>query len=743
MPAPTFNLPIAGAAPNQYANEDSFEAALNAVLQALLTMIENSSNRGDTLVPVPVAGGTAQAASFTIDPTQSHVTTSVGTLVRFQWPVTNTGPDPIATIAAEAFTLKRANGSSFAAGEVGGGNRFLGLIQNTTPREIRIIGALGLDDIFGLRDLIFLVAQTIAEAVQSSTEQSWPGDGVVLAEGSNGKALVTRSNGQTRGTFLADDVFAGIYSELLRAGEGDQIRDRVLNDGWPGDEGEVLALGLNGVALAYDRLGRLLGGIVTPRSSGWPGDWISEEVVDARGVVVFGHDVRDGSDYSLALDVSGWPGDWIIGLEFDRAGRILRGIDKRDQSSYPAGQSGGGTGGGSVEFVDPGFSGDAFGAVIDSDGVVKFTTIVAPGRSLGMEKREGRFFADTQKLAIAVLAIGGGDTGAASSIEDHRWHVFDETLEPQDTQTAASGLASAILTRQRNAYEARALMFPIAEVIGSTVETDVLAGEPRRIQLMTRLQAAVDATASWGKDLMVGWIKLDLLDGAPGTLQATAREHYGLVANGLRLEAVEVTRQAAFPRPMVNQGFGTRTDGTSEVILAEGRLDWDFFSLGFIVPTPLYPFELVAGSPASLTPAALLMVREIEALAIAELALAREWFCPSLEEATLSGSTITARFATLSGLVIRDPANHGFTLTGSSPPAITGVTVSGGYATITLAAAPTGGVTLNYAFGRSGDPGDGKPANRGSITDSWSQASAAVPGQTLYRFARSGRVTVN
>jgi len=75
MPAPTFNLPIAGAAPNQYANEDSFEAALNAVLQALLTMIENSSNRGDTLVPVLVAGGTAQAASFMFYPTQSPVKT--------------------------------------------------------------------------------------------------------------------------------------------------------------------------------------------------------------------------------------------------------------------------------------------------------------------------------------------------------------------------------------------------------------------------------------------------------------------------------------------------------------------------------------------------------------------------------------------------------------------------------------------------------------------------------------------
>ncbi|MGA0615316.1 hypothetical protein, partial [Paracoccus sp. KR1-242] len=451
-------------------------------LQTLITAMRATSSRGDTLAAVPVVGGTEQAASFTVDPTQSHMTLTAGSLVQFLWPITNIGPDPVATIAGEPFLIKGRMANALAAGDLIGGCRYLAWVQNSTPRQLRLVGAVAPGDINGLADNFAALGQ-----------DQWPGDAASVAEGINGKALITRSNGQTRGTFTADDVFAGVYSELLRAGEGDQIRDRVLNDGWPGDEGEVLALGLNGVALAYDRLGRLLGGIVTPRSSGWPGDWISEEVVDARGVVVFGHDVRDGSDYSLALDVSGWPGDWIIGLEFDRSGRILRGIDQRDQSSYPAGQFGGGTGGGSVEFVDPGFSGDAFGAVIDSDGVVKFTTIVPPGRSLGMEKREGRFFADTQKLAIAVLAIGGGDTGAASSIEDHRWHVFDEELEPQDTQTSASGLASAILTRQRDAFEARALMFPIAEVIGSTVETDVLAGAPRRVQLMARLQAAVDA----------------------------------------------------------------------------------------------------------------------------------------------------------------------------------------------------------------------------------------------------------
>ncbi|PWG67412.1 hypothetical protein DEM28_28680, partial [Enterobacter mori] len=42
---------------------------------------------------------------------------------------------------------------------------------------------------------------------------------------------------------------------------------------------------------------------------------------------------------------------------------------------------------------------------------------------------------------------------------------------------------------------------------------------------------------------------------------------------------------------------------------------------------------------------------------------------------------------------------------------------------------------LNYAFGQTGDQGDGFAANRGSVTDSWAQPSAH--GGTLHRYALS------
>ena len=581
-----------------------------------------------------------------------------------------------------------------------------------------------------------------ADADALLDDGTWPGDDAVHAMAENGAALVTLSDGTTRGTFIADDVLPGTTFTMLRVDEAADLRS-VIPSGFPGDNWYVISIGENGVAAAWDEQGRLRGTHMIEQPV-WPGDWIMPLVIDLRGVVVEGYDIRDGSDYAIGISISGWPGDWIIPLETDLTGRIARGYDIRDGSPYPAGEGGGGDSGGSVEFVDPGFSGDAFGAVIDANGVVKFTAIVSPGEILGLEKREGRFFADTQSLAISVLAIGGGDTGSASSIEEHRWHMFDEELEAQDMHTSASGLATAILTKQEREFKARSLMFPIAEVIGSTVEADVLAGAPRRVELMNRLQTAVDNAATLGKTLMVGWIKLDLLGGAPATPEATAREHYGLVGNGMRLEAAEITGQGGAPLLIVNQGFGVREDGTSEVILAEGRLDWAHFSIGFVVPTPLYPFPLVVGTLATLTPDALLMVREIEALAVAEIGAGREWFCPSLEEATLDTSTITARFATLTDLVLHDPVEHGFTITGEATTAvaITNVSVSGSFVTLTLDGVPDGAPVLNYAFGQTGDPGDGYAANRGSLTDSWTAQSLAVSTETLYRYARSGRVTI-
>lgn len=468
--------------------------------------------------------------------------------------------------------------------------------------------------------------------------------------------------------------------------------------GWPGDAGYVFISDAgNRPLLAYDDLGRLLGDTLTT-VSGWPGDWVVPKHKDSRGVIIEGFDSRDGSPYMKVEDVSGWPGDWIIGLDFDLNRRIIRGIDQRDQSLYPLGTDSGG-GGGSVEFVDPGFSGEVYGAVADADGTIKFTTKIAPvGELLGMEKRNGLFFADTGQVALAILAIGGGDIGGEADVKTYPWHIFDEDMEPTPDGTEASGFAASYLRALELRWLRRYMIMPIAEVIGSTTAADVADGSARRIALMNRLNDAIDSYEEIGKTAMVPYILMDLLDGAPTTAQATADTHYAATGNSIRLETVAATGQAVPPRIFVNQGFGTRTDGTSPVILAEGRLDWNHFSLGFVVPTPLYPFDLAVGSPINLSAQSLLLVRELMGLAAIELDAGREWFCPSLEEAIRTGLVIAARFTTLTGALAFVDAvnNHGFTLVGAYNGAkVASVAISGTYVNVTLDRDPVGAFALN------------------------------------------------
>ena len=510
---------------------------------------------------------------------------------------------------------------------------------------------------------------------------AWPGDDSTHVEGINGAALVTLSNGLTRGTFIADDIQPGAVNGILPIETVESLSTLVNPDGT-----------LHG-ALASD-------------VSGWPGDWVTEDAIDQRGIVLRGYDTRDGTPYPDVPDASPAPG-------------------------------------GAVDFVDPGFHGEAWGAVQGANGVIKFLSTAWAGEVIGFEQRGTKVLADTGSIATGILAVGGGDVGLAREQRAYQYHALDEALEYRGGVNGACAAAAAYLSIEGAALRARPTTIALAEAVGSTVAADFLPGASRRVQLISRLAAAATALEAWDKRLVVDRIKLDLLSGALTTPHLTADNHYAAVGNGLRFEAAEATGQAMLPALLVSQSIGTRTDGTSPVILAEGRLDWNHFALGFVVVTPLYPFPLVDGTLATLTRDAALMVSEIEALAMFEITAGREWYCPSIEEAILSGSTITVRFATMSELVLRDPAKHGFTLSGVTNGAtISGVSVAGNYATITLSAAPAGTLTLNYAFGQTGDAGDGYAANRGSLTDSWSAESRAVPGSTLHRYARSGRVTV-
>ena len=455
-------------------------------------------------------------------------------------------------------------------------------------------------------------------------------------------------------------------------------------------------------------------------------------------------DVQGLDDLENNIEVPSAPGDYIATVIDDLEGNVVFGIDLRDGSLYPGG---GGGSGSTVEFVDPDNVGDAWNSIQTSD---EFGTVIRYmsrqwRETWGYEKRGDVTLAQTPNPAIGIVAFGGGSSAVARPIADgFPFHVVDQTLvHPEDGQ-AASAAAAAWLEGEYSARRGLPTVVTLTEVISSTVEADALAGSPHREALKNKVAAARVALSAWGKDLFVDRIGLALLEGAPTTLQATADLHYAAVANSIRAEIADAAGQIPMPVVVVSQSAGTRTDGTSEVILAEGNLDWAHWSLGLIVATPKYPFPLQAGSPATLTPEGAMQVSELEALAVTERLAARDWYGPTIgAQCTRAGAVITVPFTAMSNLVIRNPANHGFAVDGVTNGAtIASVAVSGTNALITMSAVPTGTLTVRYAFGRTGDQGNGYPANRGSLTDSWSQPSRMVSGATLYRYARSGRAPV-
>lgn len=91
-----------------------------------------------------------QQSTYTLRAIQSHIPLSAGRIVQFHWAHTNIGPDPIARIRDENFTIRGRNGTPVAAGDIVGGNRYLAFVQNTAPRQLRLVGSIGTSDISGL-----------------------------------------------------------------------------------------------------------------------------------------------------------------------------------------------------------------------------------------------------------------------------------------------------------------------------------------------------------------------------------------------------------------------------------------------------------------------------------------------------------------------------------------------------------------------------------------------------------------
>ena len=379
-----------------------------------------------------------------------------------------------------------------------------------------------------------------------------------------------------------------------------------------------------------------------------------------------------------------------------------------------------------------------------ADGTIRYLSDQWGGRIFGFEKRNGITLAQSPDPAIAIVAFGGGSIGVSRPLnEDYRYHIIDENLKRPGDGRAATAQAAAFLALEDKRHLALYTVVPVTVPVSSTVEQDALPGAAGRKRIVERLAKAKLALKAWDKELFADRINLSLLEGAPQTTERAADFHYAAVARELREEVAKATGQTPYPIVIVSQSAGTLSDGTSEVILAEGRLDWHHWGLGFVVATPRYPFRHGMNMQATLTPGSALMISELESLAASERLAGRDWFCPSLEQAEIDGDILHARFTAMSDLVIRNPKGHGFAVDGIENGAkITKVEAQKNYVLLRFDQIPQGDLTLRYAWGETRTKTDGFPANRGSVTDSWSAESLLLPDTTLYRYARSGRIAI-
>lgn len=105
-------------------------------------------------------GGTAQAATADTAAAASGVAITDGTLFAGYYPAVNTGADPTMTVAGVTYTLKRYNGSAFAAGELTNSPY---LWRRQSSSVWRLIGSVSIGDIVGLRAELDALAATDAD----------------------------------------------------------------------------------------------------------------------------------------------------------------------------------------------------------------------------------------------------------------------------------------------------------------------------------------------------------------------------------------------------------------------------------------------------------------------------------------------------------------------------------------------------------------------------------------------------
>lgn len=397
--------------------------------------------------------------------------------------------------------------------------------------------------------------------------------------------------------------------------------------------------------------------------------------------------------------------------------------------------------------------GNAWNVQKDEDGVVRYLSDQWNRRVFGFEKREidgmDIHLAQSHSIAMGHVAFGGGSMMVRRPwVNEFRYHArWHKDLFEMEGRLGADASAIAYLRIEDSRLRGMPTVFASNILFGSGTDADIADASPAMQRLEADLASMRDRTLSIDRHLFVDRIALALFEGEPAKTRFDALWGYGLCAQRIRALIVKVNRQSAMPAFVVSQSAGTADDGSSEVILAEGWLDVEYFSLQFVVATPKYHLPLEKGSASRLTPEAAAYVTEMEALAVDAKLQNRDWYCPHLTEANLAGREIEVRALVQKGAVLEldDPKNHGFTLEGDVGDCrIASVEVTGtDRLKIELTKRPKGDIRLCYAFGAKAARGHGLCANTGSLRDDWKQKALYDPSVTLRRYALATRLPVH
>lgn len=148
MPAPTFDLPVAGSSPNQYATEAGLEGRISAGFASLYAQSRNAYQAGAVVRLVSVAGD-GQAVTGAIPAALMDFVLQVGVEFSVVWPAANTGPAPTLAVTdpngTYTMSLQTATGGALAAGDLRAGGLYM--IRMTSNTTARVHGSLRLSDL--------------------------------------------------------------------------------------------------------------------------------------------------------------------------------------------------------------------------------------------------------------------------------------------------------------------------------------------------------------------------------------------------------------------------------------------------------------------------------------------------------------------------------------------------------------------------------------------------------------------